>query len=64
MIIEYFKNIELKCFDVFGNEIYKENVYQIHGESEINISNWQKGIYFVIVYSKGFPVGQTKFVMR
>lgn len=61
---EYFKNMELKCFDVFGKEIHTEVVYQFQGESELDISNWQTGVYFVIVYSDGKAVGEGKFVVQ
>lgn len=61
---EYFEDMELKCFDVFGKEVHAEKLYQYQGESKINISNWQKGIYFVIVYNDGKAVGECKFVVN
>lgn len=60
---EYFNNMELKCFDVFGKEIHSEKVYQYQGESILNIQNWETGIYFVIVYVDGKPSGECKFVV-
>jgi len=61
---EYFQNIELKCFDVFGKEIHAEKVYQYQGESEIDISQLQAGVYFAIVYSDGKSAGECKFVVQ
>jgi hypothetical protein len=61
---EYHQNMELRCFNVYGEPVHKEKVYKHQGESKINISNWQKGIYIAIVYSNGLPVGRCKFVVR
>ncbi len=61
---EYFQNMELKCFDVFGKEVHTEKVYRHQGESEIDISQWMKGVYFVIVYSESKPIGECKFVVN
>jgi hypothetical protein len=61
---EYFKDMELKCFDVFGKVVHSEKVYQFQGESILNIQTWQPEMYFTIVYSNGKPVGKCKFVVR
>jgi len=61
---EHHKNMELKCFDVFGKDVYVEKVYQHQGVAKINISNWKSGIYFTIIYAEGKPIGECKFVVR
>ncbi len=60
----YFKDMELKCFDVYGKETHYEKVYQYQGESKINITNWQKGMYFIIIYSNGNIAGKSKFIVN
>ncbi len=51
-------------YDVYGKQVHSERVYQYQGESEIGIHNWQKGIYFVIVYSKNKIPGNAKFTIN
>jgi len=50
---EHHSDIELKCFNVIGEEVYNEQVYQHQGESKLNINNWQKGIYLAIIETRG-----------
>ncbi|NOX46924.1 MAG: T9SS type A sorting domain-containing protein [Chlorobi bacterium] len=61
---EHHKNMELRCFDIFGKVIHKEKVYRYQGESKVSLINWQKGMYVAVVYSDGFPVGERKFVVQ
>jgi hypothetical protein len=61
---QHLENMELKIFNVFGKQVHKEKVYKYQGEAKIDISNWQSGIYFTIVYAEGMPVGECKFVVR
>jgi hypothetical protein len=56
--------MELRCFNVYGELVHEEKVYQYQGESKVNIQNWQKGIYFAIVYSNGNIAGKTKFIVQ
>ncbi len=57
-------NISLCCFNIFGQEIYSEQIYQYQEELKINVRDWMAGIYLVVVYSDGKKVGSAKFVMR
>jgi len=61
---EHHQNMELKCFNVFGELVHKERVYPFQGESKVNVQDWRAGIYVVLVYSKGQVVGQAKFVVQ
>jgi hypothetical protein len=61
---EHHKNMELRCFDIYGNELYEKKVYQYQEKSLINVSNWGNGLYMVIIYSDGVPVGNCKFVIQ
>jgi hypothetical protein len=61
---EYHDNMELKCFDLFGKLVHSEKVYQHQGESKVNIENWNKGIYFAIIFSENKNVGSAKFVVQ
>ncbi len=51
-------------FNVFGQKVHSETLYQYQLENLVNINNWQKGIYFAVVYSNGLPVGKCKFVVQ
>ena len=61
---EHHRNIELRCFDIYGEEIHKEKVYRYQGESVVDIGSWRKGMYVAVVYNEGLPVGQCKFVVQ
>ncbi len=61
---KHHSNIELKCFGIYGEEVHKEKVYRHQGKSIVDISRWQKGMYIVVVYSGGLPVGRCKFVIN
>ncbi len=56
--------MELRCFDVFGNPVHAEKIYQFQGESKVNIQNWQAGMYMALIYSNNKVVGQCKFVVQ
>jgi hypothetical protein len=61
---KHHSNILLKCFNIYGNEVYSEKVYRYQKITEVDISGWQKGMYVAVVYSNGLPVGQCKFVVQ
>jgi hypothetical protein len=61
---EHHKNMELRCFNIYGQEVYKEKVYRYQGKSVVDVSSWQKGMYFGVLYSKGKPAGKVKFVVQ
>lgn len=56
-------NIELRCFNVIGELVHVEKIYQHQGESTLNVIDWDKGMYIGIVYSNGNVYGQCKFVI-
>ncbi|MCD4696500.1 MAG: T9SS type A sorting domain-containing protein [Bacteroidales bacterium] len=61
---EHHRNIELKCFNIYGELVHKEKVYRYQGKSVVDISGRQKGMYVAVVYSNGMPAGQCKFVVQ
>jgi hypothetical protein len=58
------KQPTLFIYNVFGEKVHEERVYQNQGESKVNTSSWEKGMYIAIVYSNGMPVGRCKFVVQ
>jgi hypothetical protein len=58
------KHPHLAIYNVFGELVHKEQVYQYQGESRVNVRNWQSGIYIALIYSIGQVVGQTKFIVQ
>jgi len=61
---KHHSDMELRCMNVFGEEIYREKVFQHQGESKVNVQNWHAGIYLALVYSNGRVVGKTKFIIK
>lgn len=60
---KYHKNMQLECFDVFGHKVHKEKIYTAQLEAEINISQWNEGLYVAVVMSNGKVLGKVKFVV-
>ena len=54
----------LVVFNIFGEKIHKEKIYRYQGKSIVDVSKWRKGMYVAVVYSKGLPAGQCKFVVQ
>jgi len=61
---KHHQNMELRCYDVYGKQIHKNKIYQSQGEHWLNVSSWNKGIYFAIIYSNGLAVGECKFMVQ
>jgi len=61
---EHHNNIELKCFDLYGKEIFSNKVYRHQTETVLDISTINEGMYVAVIYSNGFPVGKCKFVIQ
>jgi len=61
---EHHQNMELRCFNILGELLYKEKIYQHQGKSTININNWNSGMYLALVIHDGQPVGDCKFVVQ
>jgi hypothetical protein len=61
---EHHRNMELKCFNLYGEVVHNERIYRYQEKSEVNISNWRKGMYFGVVNSGGKAVGRCKFVVQ
>ncbi|MCD4698578.1 MAG: T9SS type A sorting domain-containing protein, partial [Bacteroidales bacterium] len=61
---QYGKPQQLVIYNVFGEKVHEEMVYQHHGESKVNIQNWKAGIYVALIYSTGQVLGQTKFIVQ
>jgi hypothetical protein len=57
-------DLELKCFDLYGKEIFSKNIYGHQTESVVDLSRFNEGMYVAVIYSKGFPVGECKFIIQ
>ena len=55
--------MQLQCFDIFGRKVHKEKIYKGQLETEINISQWNEGLYVAVVMSEGKVLGKGKFVV-
>jgi hypothetical protein len=61
---EHHSNMKLKVFNVFGEVVDEQKVYQYQGEHKANTKNWKAGLYVAIIYSNGKIAGKTKFVVQ
>ena len=60
---KYHQNMQLQCFDIFGRIIFKEKIYTGQLETEINVSQWNEGLYVAVVMSEGKVLGKVKFMV-
>jgi hypothetical protein len=58
------KITEVRCYNVYGQEVHKEMIKSKSGEYVLNTQAWKAGIYLVEIYAYRKPVGRAKFVVR
>ena len=56
--------MELRCFDIYGEEVFKEKVYRYQGESVVDVSGWNNGMYVAVVYINETPSSFIKFIVN
>ncbi len=61
---ESYKNMEFKCFNIFGTKVHEEKVYQQHGEIHMDVSGWNNGMYIGVIYNNGQVLGNCKFLIK
>ena len=59
---EYTTWDEICYYDQLGQQLYQQKIYDT--QTDINVSNWQPGIYMAVIYADGKPVGRAKFVVQ
>ncbi len=57
-------NIELRCFNLLGVLQYQTRVQRGQQQTTADVRSWPPGMYIVVTYSNGKPVGREKFVVR
>jgi hypothetical protein len=62
-ITEHHRNIELRCFNLLGMQQHQTKILRGQQQTSANVSAWPAGMYVVVVYSEGRPVGRGKFVV-
>ncbi|MBI9038856.1 MAG: T9SS type A sorting domain-containing protein [Bacteroidales bacterium] len=61
---QYHSNMELSCYDLLGELIHSEKVFQHQGMSRVSTAGWPPGMYMAVFYSNGGAVGKCKFVIK
>jgi hypothetical protein len=61
---EHHSNITLQVFDINGRPIIQQSIQKGQKEATTNVSQWQSGMYAVVVFSNGKVMGKEKFVVR
>jgi hypothetical protein len=57
-------NMLLECYNIYGQRVHSEKIWKGQQQAKLNISNWSKGLYFVVVKSEGKVAGKGRFVRR
>ena len=58
-----FPKLQLKVFDVFGNQFHKETVYPQQGAVRLYTSQWPASIYVATIFTNGQIKGKCKIVV-
>jgi hypothetical protein len=61
---EHHRNIELRCYNLLGMQQHQTPLMRGQQQATISVSTWPPGMYAVVVYSDGRPVGRGKFVVQ
>jgi len=61
---EHHRNIELRCFNLLGMQQHQSKILRGQQQATANVNAWPPGMYVVVVYSDGRPVGRGKFVVQ
>jgi hypothetical protein len=61
---EHHRKIELRCFNLLGMQQHRTTILRGQQQASANVSAWPPGMYVVVVYSDGRPVGRGKFVVQ
>jgi hypothetical protein len=61
---EHHRNIELRCYNLLGMQQHQTKILRGQQQATISVSTWPPGMYVVVVYSDGRPVGRGKFVVQ
>ena len=55
---------ELIIYDVYGKDVWDENVSDNSKIQSVDISSWSKGLYFATLKNNGKVIGITKFIVK
>jgi len=59
-----YNNLDLKVFDVFGNEVHTQKVWPRQGAALLDVSAWGRGIYVAAIFSHSEMKGKCKIVVE
>jgi len=59
---ENYKNQKVRFFDVVGREIFSTEIQD--SETQIDVSQWQRGVYFYSILKEGVPQQNGKIVLE
>jgi hypothetical protein len=61
---DHHSNMQLECFNIYGQKVHSEKIWKGQQQTKLNISNWSNGLYFTVVKSEGKVAGTCKFVVK
>jgi len=61
---EHNGNMELRIFNIFGNEVNRQWISKNQQITEMDVTAWHAGIYLAVIFSDGDAVGSVKFVVE
>jgi hypothetical protein len=61
---EHHTNMLLECYNIYGQKVHNEKIYKGKQQTKLSVSNWSKGLYFVVVKSNAKVAGSCRFVIR
>ncbi len=59
-----YDNLELKVFDVLGNQVHTQKIWPHQGAALLDVSAWARGIYVAAIFSHSEMKGKCKIVVE
>jgi hypothetical protein len=61
---DHHTNMELECYNIYGQRVHSEKIWKGQQERSIGLQGWAKGLYFAVVKSEGKVAGSGRFVVK
>jgi len=57
-------DLELRCYNIFGGVMLRQEIKAGQQNVEISIATWDTGVYVAVIFSNGKALGKVKFVVN
>jgi hypothetical protein len=61
---DHHTNMQLECYNIYGQKVYIEKIYKGQQQTKLNINSWKNGLYIAVIKSNGKVAGKSRFVVN